>query len=112
VALFFDKTWFDSTIASRGLSRADLAGAVGASQDDLVAMFKDQMEVPASHVAAWAALLGESEAEIAGRCGISTKAPEPIADATRIAMLEERIASLEGLVATLARQLDGERQLS
>jgi hypothetical protein len=112
VALFFDKTWFDITLAARRLSRADLAAAAGASLDDLTAMFKDQMEVPSSHVTAWAALLGQSETEIVGRCGISTRIPEPVSDALRIAKLEERIAALEGLVSELSRQSDEARQAS
>jgi hypothetical protein len=112
VALFFDKNWFDTTIRKLGLSHDDLGAAVGANREELAAIFKDQMEVPASHVSAWALLLNASEAEVASRCGVSTKSQNPVADATRIALLEERIIALEGLVATLSKQLDGERQLS
>jgi cyanate lyase len=78
VALFFDKSWFDQTLRAKGLTRADLAQATGSDLDDIAAMFKDQMEVPASHVLIWAAFLGQSSAEIALRCGVSTRVPELI----------------------------------
>jgi hypothetical protein len=112
VALFFDKAWFDGAIAVRGLSRADLAHAASISAEDLVAMFKDQMEVSPKHVAAWAHLLGETEAEIASRCGMSTPTPSPVPDSVRIKTLEARIAALEGIVARMSKQLDVERQVS
>jgi cyanate lyase len=106
VALFFDKSWFDQTLRAQGLTRADLAQATRTSQDDLAAMFKDQMEVPASHVQAWAALLGQTTDEIALRCGVSTRVPQVLDDSARIAALEARVAALEALVAVVAKQQD------
>lgn len=112
MALFFDKAWFDSAIRDRNLSRADLAVVVGASEEDITAIFKDQMEVPPSHVAAWAALLGTSNEEIALRCGVSTRALEPVDDSKRIVILESRIAALEAIVGKLAKQLGEGQRLS
>jgi hypothetical protein len=111
VALFFDKNWFDQTLSAKGLTRDDLAKATRTSLDDLAAMFKDQMEVPADHVQIWAALLGQSADEIALRCGVSTRVPQLMDDAARIAMLEARISALEDLVAKLAKQQDAVTQL-
>jgi hypothetical protein len=112
VALFFDKSWFDQTLSAKGLTRADLAQATGSDLDDITAMFKDQMEVPASYVQIWAALLGQSTAEIALRCGVSTRVPELSDDAGRLGMLEARMAALEALVAKLAKQQDAATQIS
>jgi hypothetical protein len=112
VALFFDKIWFDQTLSAKRLTRADLAQATGSDLDDITAMFKDQMEVPAIHIQIWAALLGQSTAEIALRCGVSTRVPQITDDVGRIAMLEARIAALEALVAKLAKQQDAATQIS
>jgi hypothetical protein len=112
VALFFDKRWFDQTITARGLTRADLARAAQAHPDDITAMFKDQMEVPVSHVQAWAVLLDQPANVIALRCGVSTRAPELLDDAKRIEILEGRIAALEAMVAKLVKQQDAATLLS
>jgi transcriptional regulator with XRE-family HTH domain len=112
VALFFDKSWFETRMNERNITRNDLASGVGISREDVDAMFKDQMEVSASQVETWALLLGQTPAEVALRCGVSTREAEPTNDADRIQTLESRIAALEGLVAQLAKQLDEERQPS
>ncbi len=94
MALFFDPDWFDTKLAERGLSRAVLAAVSGMSEADLALVFKDQRELSAAEVAAFAELLGASPAEIAEHAGIST--PVPVGDPLeRIAALERRVEALE-----------------
>jgi transcriptional regulator with XRE-family HTH domain len=102
MALFFDPDWFDAKLAERGLSRAVLAAVSGMSEADLALVFKDQRELSASEVAAFAELLGASPAEIAEHAGTST--PVPVEDPLeRIAALERRVALLEAELARLKR---------
>ncbi len=100
MALFFDAEWFDARLGERGLSRAVLAAAAGLSEADVALVFKDQREVSAAEVAAFAELLGVGAADVASRAGISTPVPgeDP---ASRIAALERRVAALEAEVARL-----------
>lgn len=102
MALFFDAAWFDGKLEARGLSRAVMAAVAGLSEDELALVFKDQREVSAGQVAAFAELLGVPAAEVASRAGISTPAPgaESPAD-KRIALLERRVAVLEAEIARL-----------
>ena len=102
MALFFDQSWFDARLAERGLTRGVLAAATGITQADLVLVWKDQRELSARDVAAFAELLGVSGAEIADRAGISTPVPggDPF---SRIAALERRVAGLEAELARLKR---------
>ena len=99
MALFFDAPWFDEKLEERGLSRAVLATVAGLSDGDLALVFKDQREVSAGQVAAFAELLGESAAEVANRAGVSTPAPkvDPVGE------LERRVAALEAEIARLRR---------
>src|SRR4029453_16617020 len=100
LALFFDAPWFDGKLEERGLSRAVMAAVAGLSEDELALVFKDQREVSAGQVSAFAELLGGSPAEVASRAGVSTPAPGP-ASATdaRIDALERRVAALEAEMA-------------
>ncbi|WP_293677633.1 helix-turn-helix domain-containing protein [uncultured Phenylobacterium sp.] len=101
MALFFDASWFDGKLAERGLSRAVMAAVAGLSEAELALVFKDQREVSAGQVAAFAELLGASAAEVAERAGVST--PRPSEDP--VTALERRVAALEAEVARLrARQ--------
>jgi hypothetical protein len=100
MALFFDAEWFDARLGERGLSRRVMAAAAAMADADLALAFKDQRELSASEVAAFAELLGVEPAEIATRAGVST--PVPGSDATaRIGALERRVAALEAEVARL-----------
>ena len=74
-----------------------MAAAAGLSAEELNLVFKDQREVSAGQVAAFAELLGVSPAEIASRAGVSTPAP----GGDRVAALERRVAALEAEVAGL-----------
>ena len=100
MALFFDAPWFDGKLAERDLSRAVLAAVAGLSEAELALVFKDQRELSAGQVAAFAELLGVPPAEVATRAGISTPTPGQDAGA-RIAALERRVAALEAIVAKL-----------
>ncbi|MES2722863.1 MAG: helix-turn-helix domain-containing protein [Pseudomonadota bacterium] len=102
MALFFDASWFDAQLAERGLSRRVMAAAAGMSEADLTLVFKDQRELSAGEVAAFAELLGVAAAEIARQAGVSTPVPGGGADA-RITALERRVAALEAELARLRR---------
>lgn len=97
MALFFDAAWFDAKLAERGLSRRVMAAAAGLSEADLALVFKDQRELSAGEVAAFAELLGEPAAEIARQAGVSTPVPG--------ASLDERVGQLEAKVAALEAEL-------
>lgn len=98
MALFFDQAWFDGKLAERGLSREVLAAVAGMSEAELTLVFKDQRELSAAEVAAFAELLGARPAEIAERAGVST--PVPVEE-DRLAALERRVTALEAEVARL-----------
>ena len=100
MALFFDAAWFDEKLAERGLSRPAMAAVGGLSEDDLALVFKDQRELSAGQVLAFAELLGVTPAELAYRAGVSTPVPRVSAE-DRIEALEGRIAALEAEVARL-----------
>jgi transcriptional regulator with XRE-family HTH domain len=99
MALFFDARWFDEKLAARGLSREVMAAVAGLAAEDLALVFKDQRELSAGQVAAFAELLGVTAVEVAEHAGVST--PRPAAD--RMAELERRVAELEAEVARLKR---------
>jgi transcriptional regulator with XRE-family HTH domain len=102
MALFFDAAWFDEKLSERGLSRGVMAAVAGLTEAELALVFKDQREVSAGQVAAFAELLGVTPAEVADRAGVSTPVPGGSPDA-RIAELERRVAALE----TEVRRLKG-----
>jgi hypothetical protein len=102
MALFFDADWFDARLAERGLSRRVMAAAAGMAEAELALAFKDQRELSAAEVSAFAELLGVEAAEIAARAGISTPNPQALSpEAARLAALERRMAALEAEVARL-----------
>lgn len=101
MALFFDVAWFETQLDERGLSRAALAAGAGMSEADLALVFKDQRELSAAEVTAFAELLGATPAEIAEHAGISTPVPRAAGD--RLARIEARLAAVEAALARLAR---------
>jgi transcriptional regulator with XRE-family HTH domain len=102
MALFFDAEWFDARLAARGLSRRVMAAATGLSEAELALIFKDQRELSAAEVSAFAELLGEDVSEVASRAGISTPDPSAVSPTEqRVAALERRVAALEAEVARL-----------
>lgn len=100
MALFFDAAWFDGKLSERGLSRDVMAAVAGLSEAELALVFKDQRELSAGQVAAFAELLGVTPAEVAHRAGISTPTPGQDVGA-RMAALERRVAALEAAVARI-----------
>jgi hypothetical protein len=101
MALFFDVAWFEAQLDERGLGRAALAAGAGMSEAELVLVFKDQRELSAAEVTAFAELLGATPAEIAERAGVSTPVPGADATESRLARIEARLTAIE---AALARQ--------
>ena len=97
MALFFDADWFDERLSERGLSRTILAAVVGLTNEELALVFKDQAELSAGQVTAFAELLGVTPGEVAERAGVST----PVPGGDRLAELEQRVAALEAEVARL-----------
>ena len=97
MALFFDAPWFDAKLAERDLSRGVLAATAGLREDELALVFKDQRELSAGQVAAFAELLGVTAAEIALHAGVSTPVPRE----DPLAALERRVAALEAEIARL-----------
>lgn len=100
MALFFDAPWFDARLSARGLSRADLAAVAGLTEAELALVFKDQREVSAGQVAAFAELLGVTGAEVADHAGVSTPVPGGQGE-DRIAELERQVAALSAEIARL-----------
>jgi transcriptional regulator with XRE-family HTH domain len=103
MALFFDVAWFEARLDERGLGRGALAAGAGMSEAELGLVFKDQREVSAAEVTAFAELLGASPAEIAERAGVSTPVPGVDATESRLARIEARLAAVEAALARLAR---------
>ncbi len=95
MALFFDASWFDAKLKERDLSRSVLAAVAGLTDADLTLVFKDQQELSAGQVSAFAELLGVPAAEIAHRAGVSTPTPTAASPDQRFAALERRVAMLE-----------------
>jgi ubiquinone biosynthesis protein UbiJ len=103
VALFFDRAWFEDKLNQRALTLGDMAAIGDVSAQDLVLVFKDQIEVSSHQVQAWAQMLGETTQEVARRCGVSTPVVSVRTDAQRIAALEARVAALETQIQDLIR---------
>ena len=100
MALFFDAPWFDEKLSERGLTRAVLGAVASLTEEEVALVYKDQRELSAGQVAAFAELLGVTPAEVAERAGVST----PVPSRDRIGELEARVAALEAEVARLARR--------
>lgn len=108
MALFFDKAWFDAALAARGLDWATLAAAAGLSADDMTRIVKDERDVAPAEATAFAALLGAEPAEVARRCGVTTRAAvtsgAPKGEAGALAARLDRIeAKLDRLLAAVER---------
>lgn len=102
MALFFDQTWYDARLAERGLTRGVLAAVAGLDREALDLAYKDQRELTAAQVAAFAEVLGVTLAEAARRAGVGTHA---VAAPNPSVCLEDRVAALEARVAGLEAQL-------
>lgn len=103
MALFFDARWFEARLAERGVAPAALAAGAGMSEADLALVFKDQRELSAAEVTAFAELLGAAPAEIAEHAGVSTPVPRADPTENRLALIEARLAAVEAALARLTR---------
>jgi hypothetical protein len=106
MALFFDSEWFDARLVAAGLSRANLAAALGLTEPQLADVWKDQRELTADNVRMLGVLLAATPAEIASRAGVSTpvpkEAPPGLAELSqRLARVEEALAEIKALVLAL-----------
>ena len=105
MALFFDQLWYDARLAERGLTRAVLAAVAGMTGEELALAYKDQRELTAPQIAAFAELLGVPLAEAARRAGVGAHAAalpmESLSLDQRVAALEARVAALEAELARL-----------
>jgi hypothetical protein len=107
MALFFDQAWYDARLAERGLTRPVLAAVAGMTSEELALAYKDQRELTAAQVAAFAEVLGVPLAEAARRAGIGAHAATPPMDSKsleqKVAALEARVTALEAELARLKR---------
>ena len=101
MALFFDAAWFDERLASLGLSRANLAAALGLTDEDMNEIWKDQRELSARDVAIMAHLLGTTGDAIATHAGVSTPVPRAADSDQALARIEARLARIEELLGEL-----------
>jgi uncharacterized small protein (DUF1192 family) len=105
MALFFDQLWYDARLAERGLTRAVLAAVAGMTNEELTLAYKDQRELTAAQIAAFAELLGVPLAEAARRAGVGAHAAalpgETLSLEQKMAVLEARVAVLEAEIARL-----------
>ena len=105
MALFFDQLWYDARLAERGLTRAVLAAVAGMTAEELALAYKDQRELTAPQIAAFAELLGAPLAEAARRAGVGAHAAalpgESVSLEQKVAALEARVVALEAEIARL-----------
>jgi len=107
MALFFDSDWFDAQLAEAGLTRADIARALGLNDVQLAELWKDQRELRAQDVRILAALLAATPEEVATRAGVST--PVPRTDGrdleTRVTRVEVELAAMRSELNSLKEKL-------
>jgi hypothetical protein len=100
MALFFDSEWFDARLAANGLTRGDLAIALGLNEVVIAEVWKDQREIGASQVRVMAAMLGVTPQDVAKHAGISTPVPRADND-ERLARIERELQEIKLLLAEL-----------
>lgn len=103
MSLFFDSAWFDARLKATGLSRADLAAAMGLTQQQIDEMWKDQRELKASDVRILAVLLGVPPSEVAERAGISTPIPKEMSPAS--ADVIDRLERIEKILEEIRAEI-------
>ena len=99
MSLFFDAQWFDARLRAAGLSRSDVATALGLSPGQIEDLWKDQREFRAQDVRIFAALIGAPPAEVAAHAGIST--PVPREQASDTAALSARMEGMEKVLTEI-----------
>jgi transcriptional regulator with XRE-family HTH domain len=100
MALFFDSEWFDTRLAAAGLARANVAAALGISDQQVAELWKDQRELTADNVRVLSLLLAAPAAEIASRAGVSTPVPKDASSdiGARLARIESDLAEIKALL--------------
>lgn len=106
MALFFDRDWFGRRLKAGGVTHDVLAAAAGLTMQELAAVWKDQRELSAAEVSAFAKVLGLDVKEVAKHCGVSTPHGAESADnhatlESRLDLILERLDRLEADVIAL-----------
>jgi len=113
MALFFDQKWFNEKLKAAGLSKPEMANALGLGNKELEAMWKDQREISDREIGTMAMLLSVSEGDVRKHGGVQgspearaarTRKSEP-AQAVPVDDLEARLARVEARLAKLEAQL-------
>jgi transcriptional regulator with XRE-family HTH domain len=103
MALFFDQAWFDAQLQALGLTRTEIALALGLTSSEVEEIWKDQRELTPRDVATLAQLLAASPHEIAVRAGVSTPLPSTHGTDGAVTKRLDRVeASLERVERELA----------
>jgi len=102
MALFFDQAWFDAQLKAAGATRDDVAKLLKLSQEQVTELWKDQRELRAAEVAAFARLFQVGAAEVAKRAGISTPIPDEGGTVEqRLSEMNERLTRIERMIVEL-----------
>jgi len=121
MALFFDQKWFNAQLEAAGLSKADLARALGLTPSEVDEMWKDQREIREREIGTMALLLGVSENEVRKRGGVQGN-PEAFAamhakrhtaavpHQASSPKIEDRLDHIEARLAKIEMQLKKEAQ--
>lgn len=91
MALFFDADWFREKLEEVGRTHAELAAAAGLTLTELAAVWKDQKEVTAEMVEAFAEVLESDLSDVARRCGIATPYRDGAPAKPTVGALEEKL---------------------
>lgn len=89
MALFFDASWFDQRLASRGTDRIGLAVASGIDRGELHSIFTNERSPTTDELREFARVLGTDLLEVTIRSGVAVRESKPGADP------EDRIESIE-----------------
>jgi len=113
VALFFDQAWFTEKLAGAGLTKPELARALGLSAIELEAMWKDQREISEREIKTMALLLGASEAEVRSNGGLqgspearAAALGQPTGVSSGAASVEERLTRVEAMLEAVLAKLN------
>jgi transcriptional regulator with XRE-family HTH domain len=103
MALFFDSVWFDARLAAAGLTRGDLASALGIGKAEIAEIWKDQRELSENDVRVLAGLLGVSRENVVKHAGISTPLPRDDAadEGDRLARIEAELSEIKSILLEL-----------
>jgi len=102
MALFFDSAWFDARLNAAGLSRDNVAAALGLTMEQVNELWKDQREFKPNDVRVLSLLLGATAEEVALRAGVSTPVPSDAPGSSAVLQeLGERLTRVERSLAEI-----------